>query len=147
MRYPPRRHLLLLSALCSPLFLTGCREQENFKGAEIVCQRYEGKYMVPISPQSRYLQTMEDWRKRLDKATPQLGEVAEGCPMVENRPPKGLVYEYHTAWEDTAAGNAVLYYFAFIPNPKVYAGYGIQAVVGVRENKLKKVCVFPVPLE
>ncbi len=125
----------------------GCREQASLSSAEVVCQRYEGKQMVPISPQSRYLKTMEGWRKRLDKAAPQLGEVAEGCPWVENTSPKGLIYEYHTAWEDTASGNAVLYYFAFIPNPKVYAGYGIHAVVGARENRLKQVCVFPVPLE
>jgi hypothetical protein len=147
MRYPPRRFPFLLSALCSLLSFTGCRDQENFKGAEIVCQRYEGKTMRPIGPGSPYLKVAEEWRKTLDRRSRELGRAAGKCPSVENIPQDTLTYEYHTAWDDTADGNVVLYYFAPIHNPKVYAGYGIHAVVGVRENRLKKVCVFPVPLE
>jgi hypothetical protein len=138
---------LLLSALCSLLPLTGCREQGNFKGAEIVCQRYEGKAMRPIGPGSPYLKAAEEWRKTLDRRSREMGRAAGKCPSVENTPPDSLAYEYHTAWDDTAVGNVVLYYFAPIRDPKVYAGYGIHAVVGVRENRLKKVCVFPIPLE
>lgn len=141
-------HSLGLPAMvCSLLSFAGCREELKLKDVQVVCQRYEGTALVPINPRSRYLRTMEEWRKRLDKAAARLGEMAESCPRVENTSPRGLVYEYHTAWDDTVAGNAVLYYFAFIPNPKVYAGYGIHAVIDAKENKLRQICVFPVPLE
>jgi hypothetical protein len=131
------------------LIIGGCREQERgaLSRVEVVCRRYEERGMKPISPKSPYLLALETWRKKLDKASPELGRAAMKCPSVENSSPRGLTYEYHMAWEDSAAGNVVLYYFAPIPNPKGYAGYGIHAVVGIEENRLKQVCVFPVPLE
>jgi hypothetical protein len=129
------------------LCLAGCREKVSFEGVPVVCQRYAGAGMIPVGPGSRYLKTIEDWRKRIDGIAPTLGEVATRCPIVENTSPRGLRFEYHTAWDDTAAGNAVLYYFAFIPHPKVYAGYGIHAVIDAREGRLRKICAFPVPLE
>jgi hypothetical protein len=141
------RFIYLPAMVCGLLSFAGCREELKLNDVQVVCQRYEGTALVPINPQSRYLRVMEDWQKRLDKAAPRLGEMAVRCPMVENTSPRGLVYEYHTAWDDTVAGNAVLYYFAFIPHPKVYAGYGIDAVISAKENKLKQLCVFPVPLE
>jgi len=125
----------------------GCREQVNLTGVEVLCKRYEGQFMRPIGSQCHHLKTMEAWRNKLDKHARELGQAARKCPSVENTPPGGLTYEYHMAWEDSSAGNVVLYYFAPIPHPKVFAGYGIQAVVGINEDRLKQVCVFPVPLE
>ena len=100
-----------------------------------------------ISPKSQVLKTAEAWKQRLDKRSREMGQAALRCGSVDNTSPRGLPFEYHMAWEDSAAGNLVLYYFAPIPNPKGYAGYGVHAVVGIKEDRLKQVCVFPVPLE
>jgi hypothetical protein len=131
------------------LFTGGCREQGKgvLSGVEVMCRRYEGRGMRPISPKSPVLSTAEAWKKSLDKHAREMGQAALKCGSVENTSPRGLTYEYHMAWEDSAAGTVVLYYFAPIHNPKGYAGYGIHAVVGIKENRLRQVCVFPVPLE
>lgn len=132
------------------IFITGgCLKQGKgaLSGAEVLCRRYENIGMRPISSKNPVLKTAEAWKKILDKHVRDMGQAAAKCPSVENASPAGLKFEYHTAWEDSAAGNVVLYYFAPIRNPKVYAGYGVQAVVGIKENSLKQVCIFSVPLE
>ena len=131
------------------LITGGCREQgkKALSGVEVVCRRYESREMRPIGPKNPVLKSAEAWKQRLDKHSREMGQAALQCGSVENTSPKSLSFEYHMAWEDSAAGNLVLYYFAPIPNPKGYAGYGVHAVVGINENKLKQVCIFPVPLE
>lgn len=141
-----RKHVIGAASLLF-LFLLGCRDQGAFLGVEVICGRYEGQGMRPFSPNSPALKTVETWKKLLDGHRRDIGKAARKCPTVENASPAGLKYECHTAWEDSAAGNVVLYYFAPIPNPKGFAGYGVHAVVGIGENKLKQLCVFPVPLE
>jgi hypothetical protein len=141
-----RKYAIGVVSLIS-LFLFGCRDEGALSGAEVICGRYESRGMRPISPRSPTLKTVEAWMMFINNHAQDVGRAAMKCPTVENTPPVGLKYEYHMAWEDSAAGNVVLYYFAPIPKPKGYAGYGIHAVIGIDGKKLKQLCIFPVPLE
>lgn len=138
--------LLVLFSSCfskrEPKWISSIEKKDT-----VSCGRYNSEGIRYLIEGSGEESMMNKVRREIERFPEGMRKAASFCPRVENTDPFELDFSFRSAFFDSSKRKILLYFFAPVKEPHIYAGYGEEFLVDEKRGIIDKIYVFPVPLE